>query len=151
MTSIYNGKIREYKTWCDMKQRCKNTNHVNYHRYGGRGIAISNDWEIFDNLYRDMGQKPLGYQIDRTDNNKGYCKENCKWVTQKQNTRNRNPKEKSLPLGVRRIKNGTYTTSIKIEGFNCHIGTFKSEEDAASKFIKIYKEWYGKLPSARSN
>lgn len=37
-----------------------------------------------------MGERPSSkHQIDRIDNEKGYSKENCRWVTAKVNNRNR--------------------------------------------------------------
>jgi len=36
-----------------------------------------------------MGERPLGKQIDRIDNNKGYSLDNCRWVTRSENSRNR--------------------------------------------------------------
>jgi sugar diacid utilization regulator len=36
-----------------------------------------------------MGNKPTSkHQIDQIDNNKGYSKENCRWVTAKDNMQN---------------------------------------------------------------
>jgi hypothetical protein len=78
-----------YITWYHMIDRCTNPNHKYYHSYGGRGITVCERWKIFSNFHKDMGEVPKGLQIDRIDNDKGYYKENCRWATPKQNSRNR--------------------------------------------------------------
>lgn len=74
--------------------RIRNPNCPAYKNYGGRGITICDRWLSFENFYEDMGDRPKGKQIDRIDNDKGYFKENCRWVTPKQNCKNR--KRKSI-------------------------------------------------------
>lgn len=73
-----------------MKTRCNNVKHRAYPRYGGRGITYDTAWEKFENFYRDMGPKPHPkMELERIDNEKNYCKENCRWATKKEQTRNR--------------------------------------------------------------
>lgn len=79
----------EYNTWVSMVSGCRDKNNDKYHRYGGRGIKICDSWLEFKNFYKDMGSRPIGKQIDRKNNELGYFKENCRWVTSKENNRNR--------------------------------------------------------------
>ncbi len=78
--------------WRTLKRRCNNPKDKDYKRYGGRGVTIcdqwANDFEIFYNWCID-NKLTKGLQIDRIDNNKGYCKDNCRVVTPKENSRNK--------------------------------------------------------------
>ncbi len=80
----------EYIIWCGMKERCCNKNSQSYHNYGGRGITVSEDW--INNpvkFIEDMGKRPSDtHDIDRKDNNQGYSKDNCHWVTRQENMNN---------------------------------------------------------------
>ena len=78
----------EYNSWSGMKTRCLNKNNHAYKDYGGRGVMVCNEWLEFENFYKDMGKRPKGLTLDRIDNDGNYCKENCRWATQKEQTRN---------------------------------------------------------------
>jgi hypothetical protein len=82
------GESKVYKVWQAMINRCVNPNSAAYKNYGGRGISVCDDWKVFENFLRDMGEPPTGLTLDRIDNNQGYCKSNCRWITQKEQTRN---------------------------------------------------------------
>lgn len=86
---------RIYTIHRKMLERCNNPNHVYYHNYGGRGISVCDEWYDVVKFYKDMGDPPDGYQIDRIDNDQGYFKENCRWVTPKENCNNRKRKERN--------------------------------------------------------
>ena len=78
-----------YRSWCNMKQRCMNPKHPKYQRYGGRGIKVCTEWQRIEGFYKwalAAGWKE-GLSIDRIDNDKDYCPENCRWVTVSENSR----------------------------------------------------------------
>ncbi len=80
---------RIYSCWCQMKSRCLTKTNKRYFYYGGRGIKICKRWLKFENFYKDMGDIPIGMSLDRIDNNKGYCKSNCRWATGIQQANNK--------------------------------------------------------------
>ena len=79
-----------------MIQRCYLPDHPEFKNYGGRGIKVCERWlESVENYVEDMGFPPFKEaQIDRIDNNAGYFKENCHWVTPKENSNNKRNSKK---------------------------------------------------------
>ena len=80
---------KAYNSWQCMRSRCQRPNDKEYARYGGRGITVCKRWQTFENFYADMGDPPDGATLDRRDNSKGYCKDNCRWATRQQQANNR--------------------------------------------------------------
>ncbi|HJA66985.1 hypothetical protein B5F07_18395 [Lachnoclostridium sp. An169] len=85
-------KTRIYRIWQGIKQRTTNPNNGEFSEYGGRGVDICVEWAnsfesfkqwSFENGYSD------NLTIDRINNQKGYYPENCRWITIKDNCRNK--------------------------------------------------------------
>jgi hypothetical protein len=94
--------IRLYRIWTSILYRCENPQNKQYPNYGGRGITICDEWKDFNKFVEDVGKgsKPE-LHLDREDNDKGYFKENCRWVTPKVNHRNkRNNKTYNTHIGT---------------------------------------------------
>jgi hypothetical protein len=96
-------KSPEYSAWQKMKERCLNPNSPSFDAYGGRGITVCDAWlGSFEAFLADMGPRPEGYSIERTDVNGNYCPENCIWLP-------RNLQNKNLRKNLRiEFKGATY-------------------------------------------
>jgi hypothetical protein len=138
-----------YFSWCGMKQRCTDKSHTAFEHYGGRGIGFEPRWESFENFLADMGERPEGTSLDRINNEEGYSKENCRWVSQRYQTQNRRKKVNAVSIYTGVARSGeNWTAQIRKE-VHYHLGTFKSEIDAARAYNKKALELYG--PNARLN
>lgn len=75
-----------------MLQRCLNPSSARYPDYGGRGITVCDSWrDSFQAFVDDMGEPPSRrHSIDRWPDMDGpYTKDNCRWATLEQQSRNR--------------------------------------------------------------
>ena len=87
-----NRGTRLYRIWANMKNRCLNKkDEYKYSRYGGRGIAICEEWLDFDAFCE--WALSSGYAedltLDRLNNDGNYCPANCRWVPMSIQSKNR--------------------------------------------------------------
>lgn len=79
----------EYYVWRGIRSRCNNPRTPNYHRYGGRGISVAEEWNDFSNFLRDVGNRPgPDYSLDRINNDGNYEPGNVRWTTRVVQCRN---------------------------------------------------------------
>jgi hypothetical protein len=85
-----------YLRYYAMKNRCNNKNHRAYRWYGAKGVTIL--WSSYLDFKRDMystyiehlnkfGRKDT--TLDRIDPYGNYSKDNCRWLTNKEQQLNK--------------------------------------------------------------
>ena len=84
------SRVRLYRIWKNIKQRCFNSNNPDYYWDGRKNRTVCDEWR---NSYLNFKKWALshGYRgdltIDRIDNDGNYCPENCQWITKSENAR----------------------------------------------------------------
>ena len=128
-----------------MKNRC--LREENAKNYSDRGITVCERWlESFENFFEDMGKVPCkGAQLDRIDNDKGYSKDNCRWVTRNQNGLNKRGSIKTSKYkGVSWNKpHGEWEAKINLDKKRYYLGYFTNEDDAGRAYNEKAKELFG--------
>ena len=120
--NYYNSITKNYNrdklnnVYRKMKERCYNPKSLSYINYGAIGITVCDEWKNSYNEFKkwaiENGYKeeimPNGRNrltLDRINNKKGYCPENCRWITQKEQQNNR--------------RNNRIAKLEELEGNNC--------------------------------
>lgn len=84
-------QLKEYRIWKAMKARCYAPSQSKHGYYQADGIQVCDRWlNSFDNFLADMGRIPFeDASIERIDYLGDYCPENCKWIHQSEQPKNR--------------------------------------------------------------
>ena len=83
-------KTRQYRIWQWMKERCKNIDNERCKNYWFRWIRYPEHWDKFEWFWKDMKEwYSDNLSLDRKDNNDHYWKNNCRWATKTEQSRNR--------------------------------------------------------------
>lgn len=86
------SKTRIYRIWRDIKYRTTHNCEWVNHNYSEKGIKMCAEWESNSLAFYEWAIKAGysdGLSIDRIDNNGDYTPENCRWVDQKTQCRNK--------------------------------------------------------------
>ena len=96
-----------YQSWQSMLARCRYPERDVDKKHGGRGIVVCDRWQSFDNFLADMGVRPEGATLERSNNNGNYEPGNCCWATPTMQARNRRNArlnfEKALDIAKRML------------------------------------------------
>lgn len=82
--------------WFAIRGRCEDSLNLEYRRYGGRGIRLSDEFHdplVFIDYLRSLkrGEEAfrLGLEIDRVDNDGNYERGNLRWATRREQNINK--------------------------------------------------------------
>lgn len=137
ITKHGDAHARLYKIYHGMLNRCYLKTTIHFHNYGGRGITVCDEWKENYEVFRNWALNN-GYQdnltIDRKNVNGNYEPENCQWLSQHLQQRNKQavPNCSSKYVGVSRCKGTNFWLSyVKINRKMKSLGRFPSELEAA--------------------
>ena len=145
----FHGKYmtRLYGVWKNMKNRCYNKSHTAYSDYGGRGIAVCDEWYLYFTSFMAWALAH-GYtdelEIDRIDVNGNYEPSNCRFVTRSQNLTNTRKRSEcsSIYKGVCYHNMGKKWMARLGDKY---LGLFHTEIGAARAYDIAAKEKYGEF------
>lgn len=113
---------RLYTIWSSIKSRCYNKKNNRYQQYGNRGIAVCNEWKDNFAAFKEWAMTN-GYDdtltIDRINVNGNYECTNCRWISQKEQQRNKRSnkileyKGKKMSLAEAAEKSGINYATLK--------------------------------------
>lgn len=134
------GKVNYlYTCLTNIKIRCLNKNAPNYEYYGGRGIAIHEEWLSSYENFRDWALKngyKKGLTIDRIDVDGNYEPSNCRWVTKLTQSANQRPKRNQTGFPGVNPNYNKYKATISIDNKSIFLGNYDTKEEAFEVYQK---------------
>lgn len=84
------SQTRAYAAYWHMKRRCsENAPTKDKELYFDKGIGVCEQWDDVVVFFKDMGECPDGYELERIDGTLGYSAENCIWASEFTQAQNR--------------------------------------------------------------
>lgn len=144
-------KTRLFRIWNGMRKRCDSVLNADY---GGRGIAMCQDWYRSFQAFRDWSMAN-GYaddlEIDRRDVNGNYEPSNCRWATSQNNVQNRRrwSKRTGSAKGVYRVavkgRGKPWIAKIGVDYKTLHLGSFATESEAVAAYNEAAVKHHGEF------
>lgn len=95
-----------YRVFSNLKARCHSKTATHYEYYGGRGIAVCDEWRqnppAFVKWAEANGWQP-GLEVDRIDSDGDYSPGNCRITTHRENSQ-RTRRIKTTPAQARKVR-----------------------------------------------
>jgi hypothetical protein len=139
------------QVWRGMKRRCTEKKFGTFAYYGGRGIAVCDEWmssfEAFYEWAMANGYGPT-LELDRIDTNGSYRPENCRWATrtqQMQNTRSRRGSRSQYKGVSLHSQNNRWRAQIVVNKKHKSLGCYATEIEAAEAYDDAAKEYFGEF------
>lgn len=145
----FNGKSTSaYNIWVGMIKRCYSLGSQKYHRYGGRGVYVCDDWlnfQNFANWYNSHEKSNIkGFNLDKDltiIGSKCYSPESCDLIPIRVNSMMTmsNRSRGDLPVGVSRLDGSYISCCSDGNGNQIYLGHFNSQDKAFCTY-KHFKE-----------
>lgn len=120
-----------------MIARCTDEYHQSYKYYIDKGITVCKEWYDYENFIKDMF--PLwapNLTIDRINNEKGYYRDNCRFVSQTVNNRNRSYCKMTIDL-ANELRNKYITGGIR----QCDLANLYGISQSTVSNILLGRAW----------
>jgi hypothetical protein len=133
-------QFKDYKTWCNIKDRTSNPNSPKFKAYGAKGIKLCDEWlndpeSFISYIYKLPNHQRKGYSIDRIDNDGNYEPGNIRYATSHVQEANKNIRaiNTSGYIGVTFSKNtiNHWQSRIVINRKDIYLGCYKTAKEAA--------------------
>ena len=108
----YTG-TRLYQVWNNMLRRCRDPHNKRWDIYGGRGISVCNEWKGENGFVNfrewaiasgyDENAKYFDCTLDRIDTNGDYEPSNCRWISMREQCKNRRSNVRITYHGITKI------------------------------------------------
>lgn len=140
-----------YELWQDLKKRCYNPKHRKYKNYGAKGITVSGSWkDNFKQFYDDnINAWEPGLGLELIEPEKGYSKENTRWIPVKELTNKAKYKRPVVQLlpGSPMVKVTEYESIVEAsKKTGISTGAIRScltkRTKSSGKFVWLYKDEY---------
>lgn len=146
----YNSKHNSYSYWCNMLNRCYNSNYLET-RPTYKDCVVCDEWlnfqnfaEWYDENFYQINNEKMHLDKDILHKrNKVYSPQNCVFVTDKINSlfTKCNKNRGDCCIGVTKINNKYIATLSKYGNGNIYLGNYNNQIDAFNVY-KIEKEKY---------